>query len=522
MAVLSKRKYYQDWIAIVDLGSPYTQLIARRIRELKVYAKILQSSFKIDEFKSNPPKGIILSGSDCSSISRIITFLEQEVFSFRVPVLGIDCGIYLLAKMKGDKIKKSKIVDFENTVITILQKDNNSLFYKLPDKIKTWMNKKYTVKEIDPEFKITAVDKENNIIAVYNEDKHLYGLQFHPEVSHTEYGKDILFNFVRRICHCSPEWTNTFFIKNTIDKIKKSVGNGKVVAGVSGGIDSLVAALLTYKAIGDQLHCIFINTGLMRKNEEEEIKRIFNKFFNLNLNIYDYKEVFVKSLERIVDPEEKRKIVGNLFINIFEEKAKKIGGVTHLLQGTLYSDVIESTPGSGLTAKIKSHHNVGGLPEKMNLKLLEPLKDLFKDEVRRVGRSMGLPDRVIWRQPFPGPGLAIRIVGEVTEEKLSILREADEIIRREIDKEGWNKKLWQYFGVLLPVKSVGVTAGLRTYDNTLVLRMVSSDDGMTAEWANVPYEILADLSNRIIEKVQGINRVLYDISSKPPATIEWE
>jgi len=522
MAILSDRKDYPDWIAIVDLGSPYTQLIARKIRELKVYAKIFQHSFEIDNFKRNQPKGIILSGSPDSFINKIDPVLKQKMFSFPIPVLGIDYGMHLLVKMKGGRIKKSKIVDFDNTVITILQKDNNSLFYKVPDIIKTWMNKKHTVKEIPPEFKITAVDKENNIIAVCNENKHLYGLQFHPEVSHTEYGKDIFFNFVYRICHCSPEWTNAFFIKNTIDKIKKSVGNGKVVAGVSGGIDSLVAALLTYKAIGEQLHCIFINTGLMQKNEEEEIKQIFNKFFNLNLNIYDYKEVFVKSLERVVDPEEKRKIVGNLFINIFEEKAKKIGGVTHLLQGTLYSDVIESSPGSGLTAKIKSHHNVGGLPEKMNLKLLEPLKDLFKDEVRRVGKSMGLPDKIIWRQPFPGPGLAIRIVGEVTEEKLSILREADEIIRREIDKEGWNKKLWQYFGVLLPVKSVGVTAGLRTYDNALVLRMVSSDDGMTADWAKIPYEILADLSNHITEKVQGINRVLYDISSKPPATIEWE
>ncbi len=517
-----REKHTIDWIAILDFGSTYTQLIARKIRELNIYAKILPYNLNFKELENNKPKGIILSGSPNSDIRNIPIFIEQEILSLGIPILGIDYGMHLLVKILGGEIIQSKKNGFGNIIIDILTKENNNLFYKLPDKIRVWMNKKYIIKKTTSEFKTTAISEDNTIMAIQNEEKKLYGVQFHPEEIHTDYGREILYNFTHWICKCSAEWTDEFFIEDTIYNIKEEIKNGNVVAGVSGGIDSLVAALLTFKAIGKQLHCIFINTGLMRKEEEKEIIRIFNKHFDINLNVYDYTEKFIKSLSGITDPEEKRRIIGNLFVNIFEEKAKKIGKTTHLLQGTLYSDVIESATELGSASKIKSHHNVGGLPEKMNLKLLEPLRFLFKDEVRRVGKSLGLTERIIWRQPFPGPGLAIRIAGEVTFERLSILREADYIIRKEIEEQGWDKKLWQYFGILLPVKSVGIKDGLRTYENTLVLRMVSSDNGMTADWAKVTYALLTILSNRISKEVHGINRVLYDISSKPPATIEWE
>jgi GMP synthase (glutamine-hydrolysing) len=520
--MLFRKKYTNDWIAILDFGSQYTQLIARRIRELNIYTEIFPYNIDFLELEKNNPKGIILSGGPDSVVNKKAPNIEQKIFSLNVPILGICYGMQLLVKMMGGKVSKSKNSEYGNTLISILSKGESSIFYNLPDKINTWMSHNDIIKTIPSEFKISAISQSNNIAALHAEKKKLYGVQFHPEVTHTEYGNDIIYNFTRRICHCSPEWTNDAFIEDTIHNIKQEVGDGNVVAGVSGGIDSLVAALLTYKAIGNQLHCIFINTGLMRKNEEEEIKQVFKENIKINLNIYDYAQSFIKSLNGIVDPEEKRRTIGNLFIKIFEEKAKKIGKVTHLLQGTLYPDVIESSPILGPSVKIKSHHNVGGLPENMDLKLLEPLRNLFKDEVRRIGKILGIPEKIIWRQPFPGPGLAIRVIGEVNYEKLSILREADYIIRKEIHKEGWHKKLWQYFGILLPVKSVGVMGDLRTYEYTVVLRIVSSNDGMTADWAEIPYELLAKISSKIINQVHGINRVLFDISSKPPATIEWE
>ncbi len=511
-----------DWIAILDFGSQYTQLIARRIRELKVYSEIFPYNVELPKLAQKKPKGIILSGGPDSVLSAEAPIINKDLFSLKIPILGICYGMQLIVKMMGGKVTSSKKAEFGNTKVNIIKKSKNNLFYDLPDEIKTWMSHHDIIEQIPAGFDIAAVSQEGLIAAIYDENRKLYGLQFHPEVTHTEAGKNIFYNFVYRICNCSAKWTENIFIEETINNIKQEVGDGKVVAGVSGGIDSLVAALLTYKAIGDQLHCIFINTGLLRKNEEEEIREVFQKNFNINLHTYDYSSDFLKALRGIVDPEEKRKIIGNLFIKIFEEKAKGIGKVTHLLQGTLYPDVIESTSVHGPSVKIKSHHNVGGLPEQMELKLLEPLRNLFKDEVRIIGKSLGIPENIIERQPFPGPGLAIRIIGEVDQGKLSILREADDIIQQEIKKVGLNKSLWQYFGILLPIKSVGVMGDLRTYDYSLVLRIVTSYDGMTADWAKLPYHILENISNRIINQVNGINRVLYDISSKPPATIEWE
>lgn len=520
--MLTEKKYPEDWIAILDLGSSYTQLIARKIRKLKVYSEILPYNVKFARLKRNTPKGIILTGDLNNRTQEQTNLLDQQIYLLNIPILGIGQGMKLLAQNKGGKVAYSKKNEFSNTGINILSEGKIDLFFGLPDRINTWMCSDYIIKQIPADLKITALDEKNNIAAFYNEEWKLYGIQFHPEVSQTDFGNDILFNFVIKICRCSPRWTNSVFVNEAIQNIKMEVGEGKVVAGISGGIDSLVAALLTHRAIGDQLHGIFINTGLMRKKEEEEIRELFHKNFKINLHIYDYAESFLNSLKGIVDPEQKRKIIGNLFIKIFEEKAREIGKVTHLLQGTLYPDVIESIQIPGATAQVKSHHNVGGLPEKMGLRLLEPLKHLFKDEVRKIAHILGIPEKIIWRQPFPGPGLAIRIAGEVNYEKLLILKEADDIIRIMIHRAGMQKELWQYFGILLPVKSVGIKDNLRTYDYTLVLRIVTSADGMTADWAKIPYDLLDLISHTIINKVHGINRVLYDISSKPPATIEWE
>ncbi len=510
----------QNWIAILDFGSQYTQLIARRIRELQIYSVIYPYYIDISTLKKNQPKGIILSGGPDSVSSKNAPAISKDIFKLNIPILGICYGSQLIAKMMGGQVGNSAKAEFGHTIVEI--RNQNKLFHGLPESISTWMSHHDIIEKIPEEFQLAAVSQGEKIAAIYNKKKLIYGLQFHPEVTHTEKGKGILYNFVHGICRCSPDWTPGVFIDETVSEIKQIVGEGKVVAGVSGGIDSLVAAILTHKAIPDQIHCIFIDTGLMRKNEVEEVKKIFREHFKIKLHDYNYSQEFIHALQGVTDPEKKRKIIGNLFIKIFEEKAREIGKVTHLLQGTLYPDVIESISLKGPSAKIKSHHNVGGLPEKMELKLLEPLKNLFKDEVRKIGQKLGIPEKIIWRQPFPGPGLAIRVIGKIDSEKLAILKEADEIIRTEISKEELNKVLWQYFGILLPIKSVGVMGDLRTYDYSLVLRIVTSYDGMTADWAKLPHVLLARISNRLINQVKGINRVLYDISSKPPATIEWE
>ena len=371
-------------------------------------------------------------------------------------------------------------------------------------------------------FERIAYSRNTKEAAIRNESKKIYGVQFHPEVTHTPLGKKLFNNFLYRICQCKGNWNLESFIEQSIQETKDEVGENNVVAGVSGGIDSLVAALLTNRAIGDQLHCIFINNGLLRKGEAEEVKEVFAKNFKMKLRYIDATEKFLSRLKGVTDPEKKRKIIGKQFIKVFEEEARNIGKVKYLLQGTLYPDVIESISVKGPSATIKSHHNVGGLPEEMNLKVLEPLKYLFKDEVRKIAAKLKFPDKVIWRQPFPGPGLSIRIIGPVDRKKLEILKAADEIIKQEVIKNGWYKKIWQSFGVLLPIKTVGVMGDIRTYDFTLALRFVTSNDGMTADWVKMPYEILGEISNRIINEVKGINRVVYDISTKPPATIEWE
>lgn len=523
MIALSKDSYKYDWIAIIDFSSPYSQLLAKKIRRMGVYSEIFPYNFKLENIPTNKLKGIIFSGISENPVEVIPPDFKEKILSLNVPILGVGYGMKLMLEVIGDIfIKQGARSEYEDVIIEVTYDRDNGIFYQLPNKFKGQIDQSYPTDVFSSDYIITAIEPKGNTIAIQNNNKQIYGVQFHPEKDSFKYGEEILFNFVRRICSCSTEWVDEAFIGDAINRIKEEVRDGHVVAGVSGGIDSLLASLLTFKAIGKQLHCIFINTGLMRKDEEEEIALIFNTIFKTDLNVFNCADIFINELHRIVDPEQKRKIIGNLFVKLFEEKAKKIGGVTHLLQGTLYTDILESMPISGQSPKVKSHHNVAGLPEKMHLKLLEPLKNLFKDEVRRIGESMGLPENIVWRQPFPGPGLAIRIAGEVNNERLAILREADDIIRKEIESKGLNKQLWQYFGVLLPIKSVGVKFSLRTYENTLVLRIVSSSDGMTADWAKIPYELLSDISNRIINEVNGINRVLYDISSKPPATIEWE
>ena len=510
----------KEWIAILDFGSQYTQLIARRVREENVYSEILPYNIPIEKIMKNPPRGIILSGGPSSVYETAAPLCDKRIFDIKIPILGICYGAQCIAQILGGKVITASQAEYGRMEIQV---DNGEdIFIDFPKKTICWMSHQDLIKEIPKGFKRIAYSRNTNAAALKNENKKIYGVQFHPEVTHTPLGKKLFHNFLYKICQCEGNWNLESFIDQAIREIKNEVQDKHVVAGVSGGIDSLVAALLTKKAIGDQLHCIFINNGVLRKGEAEEVQRVFQENFNMHLYYIDATEQFLYNLKDIVDPEEKRKVIGKEFIKVFEEKAHSIGEVKYLLQGTLYPDVIESISINGPSSTIKSHHNVGGLPKEMNLKVLEPLRFLFKDEVRKIAEKLGFPDSVIWRQPFPGPGLSIRIIGPVDSEKLEILKAADDIINQEIVKKGWYKKVWQSFGVLLPVKTVGVMGDIRTYDFTLALRIVVSNDGMTADWAKMPYEILGEISNRIINEVKGINRVVYDISSKPPATIEWE
>jgi len=508
-------------ILILDFGSQYTQLIARRIRENRVFSKIIPYNTSAKEIASLLPKGLILSGGPSSVTQKKSPYPDKKIFKLGVPILGICYGMQVIAEMLGGKVKHTKEREFGKVELFI--DDNRDLFSHLPGNFTCWASHGDYVTKLPSRFHISAHTLNTAIAAFSCPSRKIYGVQFHPEVVHTEKGSQIFANFLFKICGCVSRWTMQSFIKESIENIKRIVADSKVVMGVSGGVDSTVTAILIHKAIGKNLHCIFINNGLLRKDEPRQVKNILQNNFHLNLSYVDASKRFLARLKGITDPEDKRKIIGEEFVKVFEEQAKKIKGVKFLAQGTLYPDVIESTSAGGApSARIKSHHNVGGLPEQMKLRLLEPLRELFKDEVRQIAKDLGLPDTVIYRQPFPGPGLAIRIIGEVTEQRINLLREVDRRVIEEIKNAGLYEQIWQSFAILLPIKSVGVMGDERTYENVVAIRCVSSSDGMTADWVKLPYEVLEKISNRIINEVKGVNRVVYDISSKPPATIEWE
>ncbi|MCJ7459813.1 MAG: glutamine-hydrolyzing GMP synthase [candidate division Zixibacteria bacterium] len=509
----------EETIVILDFGSQYTQLIARRVRESKVYCEILPFNANPDSFNDKNLKGIILSGGPSSVFDEGAPVCDIKVFELNVPILGICYGLQLLAYLFGGKVEKSKSREYGKAIIRI--EEHKDLFKGFKKKLQVWMSHGDFVSKLPKGYRKLASSENIPFAAVKNPKKKIFGVQFHPEVAHTQNGIRIIQNFLYDICECHGEWTPKSFIQSTVKEIKVKVGNEKVVLGLSGGVDSSVCALLVNKALGKQLNCIFVDNGLLRKNEAQQVKEAF-KDFDMNIIFVDASEKFLSRLKEVIDPEEKRRIIGRIFIEVFEEEANKIGEVRFLTQGTLYPDVIESTSFKGPSATIKSHHNVGGLPAEMNLKLIEPLRELFKDEVRRIGKELKLPDNIIGRHPFPGPGLAVRILGEITRERLDILREADDIFIQELKSSKHYQKVWQAFCVLLPVQSVGVMGDERTYENVVALRAVTSLDGMTADWAHLPYDLIGKISNRIINEVKGINRVVYDVSSKPPATIEWE
>ena len=507
-------------ILVLDFGSQYTQLIARRVRECRVYSEILPYNVSLERIKEFNPKGIILSGGPSSVYNEGAPIPDKGIFELGVPILGICYGMQLMAFMLGGEVAKAQRHEYGRAEIII--DDDKDLLWGVTDRSIVWMSHADRIEKCPPGFVPIAHTVNSPIAAMADHERRFYALQFHPEVAHTEDGKRIIQNFVHEICGCKSQWQMTSFIQWSVENIRKQVGNGKVICALSGGVDSSVTALLVHKAIGDNLTCIFVDNGLLRKGEAQKVRDTFERHFHIRLVFVDAKKRFLSILKGVTDPEEKRKRIGREFIKIFEEEAKKLEGVEFLAQGTLYPDVIESVSFKGPSATIKSHHNVGGLPEVMKLKLIEPLRELFKDEVREIGEELGLPEEICWRHPFPGPGLAIRCLGEVTEEKLSILREADAIVLEEIKKAGLYRQIWQAFAVLLPVRSVGVMGDERTYDYALAIRAVTSLDGMTADWAKIPPEVLGRISNRIINEVQGINRVAYDITSKPPGTIEWE
>jgi GMP synthase (glutamine-hydrolysing) len=508
-------------IVILDFGSQYTQLIARRVRENKVFSRIVPFNTPLKEIAGLNPKGLILSGGPASVTDKKSPCPDKGIFKLGVPILGICYGMQVVTEMLGGKVKHTKDREFGKVELFI--DDNRDLFSHIPGNFTCWASHGDLVTKLPPGFKVSAHTLNTPIAGIVHHQKKIYGVQFHPEVTHTEKGNQILSNFLFKVCGCLSRWTMQSFIKETVENIKKTVGKDKVVLGLSGGVDSSVAALLLHRAIGKNVRCIFVNNALLRKGEPEQILKIFRNTFHLNLDYAERSKKFLARLKGVTDPEEKRKIIGDEFVKTFEEEAEKVKGVKFLGQGTLYPDVIESfSPTGAPSSRIKSHHNVGGLPAHMKLKLIEPLRDLFKDEVRLIGKELGLPENIIHRQPFPGPGLAIRIIGEVTPERLDLLREVDQRVIEEITNANLYEQVWQSFAILLPIKSVGVMGDERTYENVVSLRCVTSVDGMTADWAKLPYELLEKISNRIINEVKGVNRVVYDISSKPPATIEWE
>jgi GMP synthase (glutamine-hydrolysing) len=508
-------------ILIIDFGSQYNQLIARRVREARVYCQIAAPSIDIQTVKNLDPEGIILSGGPAGVYEKNSPKTDPAVFDLGIPVLGICYGMQFMVHTLGGTVQRSSKREYGFAHLKI--KDAGGVFKGVRRDTTCWMSHGDSSVKQPPGFVVTAATDNTAIAAIADQQRRLYGLQFHPEVAHTPLGRKMLRNFLIDICACKRSWTMKSFARETIDEIRHSVDGKKVILGLSGGVDSSVAAVLIHQAIGKNLTCIFVDNGLLRKNEADKLKVSLKQHLDLNIRFVSARAAFLKALKGVTDPERKRKIIGKVFMDVFEKEASKIKNAEFLAQGTLYPDVIESVSAfGGPTSVIKSHHNVGGLPAKMKLKLVEPLKFLFKDEVRRLGKTLGLPDDLVWRQPFPGPGLAIRVVGEITAKRLRVLREVDDLLIEEIKNAGYYKKLWQSFAVLLPIKSVGVMGDARTYDHIIAIRAVTSTDAMTADWAKLPHQFLSRLSNRIINEVDGVNRVVYDISSKPPSTIEWE
>ncbi len=517
----------KELVLILDFGSQYAQLIARRVRENNVYCEIVPHSIAPEDIERLKPKGIILSGGPASTYTKDAPRCHGAIFSKGIPILGICYGMQLGCQMLGARVTPAPSREFGRTKCTI--QNHSPLLESLAESITVWMSHGDQITELPDNFHSLACTENCPYAVVKHKDREFYGVQFHPEVTHTPMGGKILHNFLYKICGCAGDWRMSSYIENSIREIRRQVGDAGVVCGLSGGVDSTVVAALVHKAVGSQLSCIFVDTGLLRLNEAEDVARIFNvetqriASLQIDFHLVDAKERFLRRLKGITDPERKRKIIGHEFIAVFKEEAQRISDARFLAQGTLYPDVIESVAAhGGPTASIKSHHNVGGLPEELGFELVEPLRNLFKDEVRKIAVELGLPEEIIWRHPFPGPGLAIRIIGEITEERLQILKLADEIVQEEINNAGLHRAIGQAFAVLLPLGTVGVMGDERTYENVIALRAVETVDYMTADWVHLPYEVLGAISNRIINEVKGVNRVVYDISSKPPSTIEWE
>jgi GMP synthase (glutamine-hydrolysing) len=508
-------------IAVLDFGSQLTQVIARRIRECQVYSKIFHYSTTADELRRADVVGIILSGGPQSVYSRKAPHPDRAIFELGVPILGICYGVQLMGHFLGGDVEHSKAREYGHGTLRITRP--GKLFAGLPRKLRVWNSHGDKLTKLPPGFRAIGTTDNSPFAAVEDAKRRFYGIQFHPEVFHTERGVDMIRNFLLGVCQAKQDWTTRDFITHAVDTLRAQVGKGRVILGLSGGVDSSVAAALLHKAIGRQLTCVFVDNGLLRKGERDYVQKLYGKHFHIDLRVIDASKLFLRRLKGVVEPEQKRKIIGRTFVEVFEKSIKAAGHAEFLGQGTLYPDVIESVSiGNNPASLIKTHHNVGGLPERMKLKLVEPLRELFKDEVRRVGEALGLPREVVWRQPFPGPGLGVRVMGDITAEKLEILRNADAVLHEEMMASGYYYKVWQSFCVFLPVKTVGVFGDERTYDYVIAIRAVESTDAMTADWAKLPHELLRKVSSRITNEVRGVGRVVFDISSKPPATIEWE